>query len=80
MRNWVFCRQYRSCLRSNELSAKYDYVSGIPLSRLVSILDAEPRRIGQRYGAINVIRYFGETPMVELVNAAPASIAQPGLL
>jgi alpha-ribazole phosphatase/probable phosphoglycerate mutase len=26
-------------------------------------------RIGQRYGAINVMRYFGETPIVALVNA-----------
>lgn len=25
-------------------------------------------RIGQRYGAINVVRYFGETPIVELLN------------
>jgi alpha-ribazole phosphatase len=25
-------------------------------------------RIGQRYGAVNVIRYFGETPFVDLVN------------
>jgi alpha-ribazole phosphatase len=32
-------------------------------------------RIGQRYGAINVIRYFGETPVVELVNAETGSIA-----
>jgi alpha-ribazole phosphatase len=32
-------------------------------------------RIGQRYGAINAVRYFGETPIVELVNAEPASIA-----
>jgi alpha-ribazole phosphatase len=31
-------------------------------------------RIGQRHGAINVIRYFDETPMVDLVNAQPMSI------
>lgn len=31
-------------------------------------------RIGQRHGAINVIRYFDETPMVDLVNAQPISI------
>jgi alpha-ribazole phosphatase len=31
-------------------------------------------RIGQRYGAINFIRYFGENPLVELVNAAPFRI------
>lgn len=28
-------------------------------------------RIGQRHGAINVVRYFDETPMVDLVNAQP---------
>jgi len=28
-------------------------------------------RLGQRHGAINLIRYFGETPIVELVNAEP---------
>lgn len=32
-------------------------------------------RIGQRYAAINVIRYFGEAPLVELVNAEPAQRA-----
>jgi len=32
-------------------------------------------RIGQRYSAINAVRYFGETPIIELVNAEPASIA-----
>lgn len=26
-------------------------------------------RIGQRYGAVNTIRYFGATPLVEMVNA-----------
>ena len=31
--------------------------------------------IGQRYSAINAVRYFGETPIIELVNAEPASIA-----
>jgi alpha-ribazole phosphatase len=31
-------------------------------------------RIGQRYGAINAIRYFDQTPMVDLVNAQPMSI------
>ena len=28
-------------------------------------------RIGQRYGAINVIRYFDEAPIVELLNGEP---------
>ena len=32
-------------------------------------------RIGQRYGAINVVRYFGESAIVEMVNAQPMSIA-----
>lgn len=27
-------------------------------------------RIGQRYGAINIIRYFGETAIIELLNGA----------
>jgi alpha-ribazole phosphatase len=31
-------------------------------------------RIGQRHGAINAIRYFDQTPMVDLVNAQPMSI------
>jgi alpha-ribazole phosphatase len=31
-------------------------------------------RIGQRYGAVNAVRYFGDTPMVKLVNAEPATI------
>jgi broad specificity phosphatase PhoE len=52
----------------------------IILSDALGMEAANIFRIGQRYGAINVIRCFGETPMVELVNAEPASIAQPGLL
>lgn len=31
-------------------------------------------RIGQCYGAINLIRYFGEVPVVDLVNLSPASV------
>jgi len=31
-------------------------------------------RIGQRYGGINMIRYFDETPIVELVNAERLSL------
>jgi alpha-ribazole phosphatase len=31
-------------------------------------------RIGQRHAAINAIRYFDQTPMVDLVNAQPMSI------
>lgn len=30
-------------------------------------------RIGQRYGAINLIRYFGDVPVVELINAKARS-------
>jgi alpha-ribazole phosphatase len=32
-------------------------------------------RIGQRYGAINAVRYIGENPIVELINGEPSSIA-----
>ena len=32
-------------------------------------------RIGQRYGAINLVRYFEDSPIVELVNADPGTIA-----
>jgi alpha-ribazole phosphatase len=32
-------------------------------------------RIGQRHGAINVVRYFGGMAIVELVNSGPTSIA-----
>ena len=31
-------------------------------------------RIGQRYSAINAVRYFGEHPIVELINVEPSSI------
>jgi len=31
-------------------------------------------RIGQRYGSINAVRYFGENPVIELINGEPSSI------
>ena len=42
---------------------------------LADALGMEPPnifRLGQRYGAINLIRYFGEIPIVELMNAKAA--------
>ena len=34
-------------------------------------------RIGQRYGAINRVRYFGESAIVELMNGAPSTSQSP---
>jgi alpha-ribazole phosphatase/probable phosphoglycerate mutase len=31
-------------------------------------------RLGQRHAALNLIRYFGETPLVEMVNGTPAGL------
>ena len=39
---------------------------------LAEALGMEPAhifRLGQRHGAVNLVRYFGDTPLVELVNA-----------
>jgi alpha-ribazole phosphatase len=47
----------------------------IILADALSIPPANIFRIGQRYGAINTIRYFDENPVVELVNAERLSIA-----
>jgi alpha-ribazole phosphatase len=43
----------------------------IILAEALGMETANLFRIGQRYGAINLVRYFGETPTVELVNAGP---------
>src|SRR5260370_25958711 len=50
-------------------------VSRIILADALGMAPANIFRIGQRYGAINVIRYFDETPIVELVNAERLSVA-----
>jgi alpha-ribazole phosphatase len=47
----------------------------IILADALGMQSANIFRIGQRYGAINAVRYFGETPIIELVNAEPAPIA-----
>jgi alpha-ribazole phosphatase len=44
-------------------------VNRILLADALGIQPANVFRLGQRYGAINRIRYFGEIPHVELVNA-----------
>lgn len=51
----------------------------IILAEALGMAAANIFRIGQRYGAINLIRYFEDTPLVELVNAAPMAIARTAL-
>jgi alpha-ribazole phosphatase len=48
-------------------------VNRIVLADALGLDMAHVFRIGQRYGAINLIRYFGDHPVVELIN----SCAQP---
>jgi alpha-ribazole phosphatase/probable phosphoglycerate mutase len=41
----------------------------IVLAEALGVPDANLFRISQRYGALNLIRYLGDYPAVELVNA-----------
>jgi alpha-ribazole phosphatase len=50
-------------------------VTRILIAEALAMPPANIFRIAQRYAAINLIRYFGETPVVELVNASPPSAA-----
>jgi len=43
-------------------------VNRIILADALGMPPAHIFRIAQRYGAVNRIRYFGDTPLVELVN------------
>ena len=45
----------------------------ILLAEALALPPANIFRIGQRYGAINLIRYLDEVPVVELVNMSPES-------
>jgi alpha-ribazole phosphatase/probable phosphoglycerate mutase len=44
-------------------------VNRIILAEALRMESAGIFRIAQRYGAVNLVRYFGETPLVELVNS-----------
>jgi alpha-ribazole phosphatase len=46
----------------------------IILADALGMKSANIFRIGQGYGAINTVRYFGENPSVELINGEPSSI------
>jgi alpha-ribazole phosphatase/probable phosphoglycerate mutase len=48
-------------------------VTRILIAEALAMPAANIFRIAQRYAAINRIRYFGETQVVELVNASPRS-------
>lgn len=43
-------------------------VNRIALSHVLGLPDQSIFRLGQRYGAVNLIRYYGDYPVVELVN------------
>jgi alpha-ribazole phosphatase len=67
-------------LRSRHTGQSIAFVSHggvirIILAHALGMPRANIFRIGQRYGAINMIRYFDETPIVELVNAGRLPIA-----
>jgi alpha-ribazole phosphatase/probable phosphoglycerate mutase len=44
-------------------------VNRIILAEALELDAGQIFRIGQRHGALNLIRYFGQTPLVDLVNA-----------
>jgi alpha-ribazole phosphatase/probable phosphoglycerate mutase len=46
-------------------------VNRIILAEALGIEPANIFRLAQRYAALNLIRYFGDVPIVELVNAEP---------
>lgn len=49
-------------------------VNRIILADALGMEASEIFRIGQRYGAVNAIRYFEQTPTIELVNADASSL------
>jgi alpha-ribazole phosphatase len=46
----------------------------IILAEALGIRPADIFRLGQRHAAINLVRYFGETPLVELMNGDPPAL------
>lgn len=52
-------------------------VNRILLAEALGLPDRNLFRIGQRYGALNLLRYYGSYPVVELLNGATHSTSLP---